>query len=117
MRNSGTDQLWLRDFTETFRKQRALAERALSQIDDQQFFAAIDGESNSLALLVKHVSGNLRSRWTDFLTTDGEKPSRDRDSEFELSSADTRDALMARWADGWQTLFATLESLGPADLV
>ena len=99
-----------------FRKYKAMAERALAQVDDTQFFAAPGPEENSLALLLKHVAGNQRSRWTDFLTTDGEKPDRQRDEEFERRPDDTRAALMARWEDGWRRLFATLEPLGEADL-
>jgi hypothetical protein len=111
-----TEQLWLDDLANTLRKQKALAERALAQVDEAQFFATIDEEANSLALLVKHMAGNLKSRWTDFLTTDGEKPARDRDSEFEDAGTDSRATLMARWEDGWSALFSTLGSLGTSDL-
>jgi hypothetical protein len=100
-----------------FRKYKAMAERAMAQIDDAQFFAAPGPEENSVALLVKHVAGNQRSRWTDFLTSDGEKPDRHRDEEFERRPADTRVALMARWEDGWRLLFAALEPLGEGDLL
>jgi len=99
-----------------FRATKSLADKALAQIDDAAFFRAIDPESNSPALIVKHVAGNLISRWTDFLSTDGEKPDRDRDSEFEVVGADTRASTMARWEKGWATLFATLDALAPADL-
>src|SRR6476620_4271254 len=74
----------------TFRRQKELAERALSQVDDQDFFRTIDAESNSIAIVVKHVGGNLKSRWTDFLTTDGEKPERDRDGEFLVADETNR---------------------------
>ncbi len=107
---------FLDDALAQFRKYRALAEAALAQVDDAAFFAAPGPDENSLALLVKHVAGNQRSRWTDFLTTDGEKPDRRRDEEFERLPDDTRAALMARWDDGWRRLFAALEPLTEADL-
>ena len=108
--------LLLRDIAATFRRQKELAERAIAQLDDRDFARTIDPESNSVAILVKHVAGNLRSRWTDFLTTDGEKPDRDRDDEFVLSPADDRASLMRRWEDGWAALFTTLDTLRPEDL-
>jgi hypothetical protein len=98
-----------------FRSLKTTADRALAQIDDAAFFRALDPESNSPALVVKHVAGNLRSRWTDFLTTDGEKPDRNRDTEFVTEGADSRVSLMRRWDAGWETLFATLAALTPAD--
>ncbi len=107
---------FLSDARREFRRTKSLADRALEQIDDAQFTAVLDRESNSLALIVKHLAGNLRSRWTDFLTTDGEKPDRDRDSEFELVAADTRASLMERWERGWATCIAAIESLAPDDL-
>lgn len=98
----------------TFRDYKAMVEKAIEQISDDEFFAAIDPESNSIAVIVKHVAGNLVSRWTDFLTTDGEKPDRDRDTEFEVI-ADTRASLMEFWHRGWQTLFDNVEPLAVAD--
>ena len=98
------------------RKLKAQADKAMSQIDDAQFFALLDPDANSIALIVKHVAGNMRSRWTDFLTTDGEKPDRHRDTEFERDAADTRQAIAARWDAGWELLFNTIASLGPDDL-
>lgn len=106
----------LDDIELTFRKQKELAERAMAQIDDDQFFRTIDAESNSIAVIAKHVGGNLRSRWTDFLTTDGEKPDRDRDSEFVASGSAGRAAVMEVWNGGWAVLLSTFASLGPADL-
>lgn len=106
----------LADITERFVTYRALAEAALAQSDDAAFFAPLDGEANSLAHLVKHLAGNFRSRWTDFLTSDGDKPDRARDTEFELYEADTREALMQRWAAGWRLLDDTLGSLSADDL-
>jgi len=102
------------DALTSFRNYKKLAERAIEQVSDEEFFATIDEEANSIALIVKHIAGNLRSRWTDFLTTDGEKPDRDRDTEFELIG-DRRDSLMKFWEAGWQTLFDTIESLTPKD--
>ncbi len=108
---------YLRLSREHFAAIRRKADRALSQVDDAQFVATLDPESNSLALLVKHLAGNLRSRWTDFLTTDGEKPDRARDAEFVRDDAgDSRAALMQRWEEGWAALFGAIDALGPADL-
>jgi hypothetical protein len=101
----------------TFRRQKELAERALAQVGDRDFFRTIDAESNSLAILVQHVGGNLKSRWTDFLTTDGEKPDRNRDGEFIVGDdARNRSRVMSVWELGWATLFQTLASLRAADL-
>lgn len=94
---------------------RPTAERALTQMSDDAFFAWL-GPQDPVAVLVKHIAGNLRSRWTDPLTTDGEEPDRDRDAEFVLTEADTREALMAAWADGWDRLTSALDALTPADL-
>ncbi len=107
---------YLRDSAATFRKQKALADQSLARVTDAQFFAALDAESNSLAVLVKHMAGNLLSRWTDLLTSDGEKPDRDRDSEFEITPSDTRAALMQSWEAGWTCALDSLEALTPADL-
>ncbi len=98
------------------RRHKEFADQALAQVDDAGFVAALDAESNSLALIVKHVANNLRSRWTDFYDADGEKPDRHRDREFELEPGDTRAALMERWDAGWRCLFATLDTMTPADL-
>lgn len=106
---------YLDDAIRSFRSYKWLAERALEQVSDDEFFFQIDEESNSLALIVKHIAGNQRSRWRDFLTSDGEKPDRHRDTEFELID-DTRESLMAFWETGWTTLFDALESLTPEDL-
>jgi hypothetical protein len=94
---------------------RTLAEKALAQVGDDDLHATLDDDANSLAVLVRHVGNNLRSRWTDFLTTDGEKPDRHRDAEFEARAA-SRAELMAVWDDGWARLLETLESLTPEDL-
>lgn len=106
----------LDDLAERFRSLRELADRALAQVDDEAYFATLDAEGNSVALLAKHVGGNLRSRFSDFLVSDGEKPDRDRDAEFEVRPGDTRATIEESWAAGWATLEATLASLAPADL-
>lgn len=106
----------LEDVILTFQKMKDQGERALAQIDDADFFWTIDAESNSIAVIVKHVGGNLRSRWTDFLSTDGEKPDRDRDGEFIVPGETNRADVMATWNSGWSALFATLRSLAPEDL-
>jgi hypothetical protein len=107
---------FLLDALSEFRKSKSLAEAALAQLDDTAFFAVLGPDENSPALIVKHVTGNQLSRWTDFLVTDGEKPDRHRDEEFERRDADTRAALRARWEQGWARLFAALEPLTEADL-
>lgn len=90
---------------------RELAEGALSQLDDEGFFAPTGPDGTSVAVIVKHLAGNLRSRWTDFLTTDGEKPDRQRDREFALAPEDTRAALMDAWEAGWGVLMGALDGL------
>jgi uncharacterized damage-inducible protein DinB len=97
------------DALESFRNCKKMAERAFAQVSDEEFFKTIDVEANSIAVIVKHIAGNLRSRWTDFLTSDGEKANRNRDTEFEMI-ADTRESLMEFWESGWQTLF---DNVGP----
>lgn len=100
-----------------FRSLKRLGEKALAQVADAAaLHATLDPGSNSLAVLVRHLAGNMRSRWTDFLTTDGEKPDRQRDREFE-SVAATRSELMQEWERGWQCLFDALAALAPADLL
>ena len=99
------DQHYLDESVAQLRKLKAQAERAVEQIDDRAFFALLDPGANSIALIMKHVAGNMQSRWTGFLTTDGEKPNRNRDSEFEQEPADTRAAIMERWRLGWSVLF------------
>jgi uncharacterized damage-inducible protein DinB len=106
----------LADLHHEFQRNKGLAERAMAQLDDPDFFRRPGKLVNPVALIVKHLAGNLASRWTDFLTTDGEKPSRDRDGEFLLTDLDTREHLMAEWKRGWDILFGTLASLTEADL-
>ncbi len=110
-------QHYLEDALQTFRDYKKLAERAFAQISDQDFFKTIDEESNSIAVNIKHMAGNMLSRWTDFLTTDGEKPERNRDIEFVVLPGTTRDEMLAYWEKGWQCVFAAVEPLGPDDLM
>ena len=106
---------YLKDSLDVFRYYKALAERAMAQCSEAQLFESIDPEANSIAIIVKHMAGNMRSRWRDFLTTDGEKPDRNRDTEFE-SPATTRAELMDQWNAGWKWVFDALEPLSDADL-
>jgi hypothetical protein len=106
---------YLEDALPLFRHYKRLAERAMEQVTDEQLFAVLDEEGNSIAIIVKHMTGNMRSRRTNFLTTDGEKPDRNRDGEF-VDPPATRKELMAEWEDGWSRLFAALEPLTDADL-
>jgi len=106
---------YLEDALAVFRYYKKLAERAIEQVSDEHLFNVLDHEANSIAIIVKHMTGNMRSRWTDFLTTDGEKPDRNRDSEF-VGPPATREALMHEWEDGWARVFSALEPLADADL-
>jgi len=107
---------YLEDSLSLFRYYKELAERALIQLTDEQLFANLDEEANSIAVIVKHMTGNMRSRWTGFPDLDGEKPDRDRDAEF-TDPPDSREALLRAWEDGWCCLFAALEPLSDADMV
>jgi hypothetical protein len=106
---------YLKDSIDLFRYYKKLAERAMAQCPDAGLFTVLDAESNSIAIIVKHISGNMRSRWRDFLTTDGEKPDRHRDTEFE-EPPKTRSELMELWERGWKYLFDALEPLTEADM-
>ena len=106
---------YLKDSLAVFRQYKKLAEGAMTQATDAQLYVTLDSEANSIALLVKHMAGNMRSRWTDFLTADGEKPDRHRDSEF-VEPPPTREALMQLWENGWNCVFTALEPLKDADL-
>src|SRR5580658_862485 len=105
----------LEDSLGIFHYYKTLAERAMEQVTDQQLFATLDADMNSIAVIVKHMYGNMRSRWTDFLTSDGEKPDRDRDTEFE-SPATSRAQLISQWEAGWKYVFDALTPLTDADL-
>jgi hypothetical protein len=106
---------YVEDSISLFRYYKKLADRAIEQCPDEGLFATLDGESNSIAIIVKHTSGNMRSRWTDFLNSDGEKPDRNRDSEFEEPPG-TREELLAMWERGWGYLFGALEPLTEAHM-
>ena len=104
------------DIRHEFRRHKELADRAIAGLDDESFFRVPAPQVNSIAIIVKHLAGNLRSRWAEFLTSDGEKPMRDRDGEFLLNPADSRASLISAWDAGWLTLFGALGQLGEGDL-
>jgi hypothetical protein len=106
---------YLEESLAVLRQYKQLAERAIAQVTDEQLLTALDEEMNSIAILVKHMAGNMRSRWTDFLTSDGEKPNRNRDNEF-IEPHKTRRELMQLWEEGWARVFSALEPLSDADL-
>lgn len=103
------------DILRQLRKYKALGEAAMAQVSDEQLLAAPGAESNSIGLIVKHMAGNMRSRWRDFLTSDGEKPDRDRDREFVQAGSESRESVLQQWQEGWSCTFAALEGLQPAD--
>jgi len=98
------------------RGQKRLAEGAIAQLSDEELFRTLDPESNSVAILMKHMAGNMHSRFTDFLTTDGEKPTRHRDQEFVINSSASRADIMRYWEQGWQIVLDTIKSLKPEDV-
>lgn len=108
---------YLEDATTQFRKLKSLGDKALAQVDATSFFQVLAPEENSIAIVVKHLAGNMRSRWRDFLTSDGEKPDRHRDQEFEQKQEDTQASLFAEWEAGWDLFLKTLEELTPEDLL
>jgi hypothetical protein len=110
-------QHYLDDALHTFREYKKLAEGALAQTSDEDFFRTLDEESNSIAVIVKHMAGNMLSRWTDFLTSDGEKPNRNRDMEFVMLPETTRAEMLAFWEKGWQAVFDAIEPLTADDLM
>ena len=110
-------QHYLDDALRRFRDYKKLAERAFAQISDEDFFRTLDEESNSIAINMKHMAGNMISRWTDFLTTDGEKPERNRDLEFVILPETSKDDMLAYWERGWQCVFDAVEPLKPEDLM
>src|SRR5262245_7328979 len=109
-------QHYLENVIAEFRSLKKLGDRAMEQLDDQQLFVTLDAESNSVAVIVKHLAGNMRSRWMDFLTSDGEKPDRFRDQEFIIDTNTKRDEVMAWWERGWKYVFDALEPLSPEDV-
>jgi hypothetical protein len=114
--NDPLGQHYLADALKVFRTYKELGERAIAQARDEDLFVTLDPEANSIALVVKHMWGNMRSRWTDFLTSDGEKPDRNRDTEFVQDEGLTRADVLHWWADGWQLVFDAVEPLDAADL-
>jgi hypothetical protein len=108
---------YLEEMKRQFRGHKRMGEAALAQLDEKDFFVALDSESNSVAALVRHIAGNARSRFTDFLTSDGEKPDRFRDREFEVSDKTTRAEVMRWWEQAWEHVFSALDSLTPADML
>ncbi len=115
MSNEEIIRIYLSETVEAFRSYKKLAERAMEQVSDEEFFKTIDAEANSIATIAKHIGGNLRSRWTDFLTSDGEKADRNRDSEF-VTDGDMRASVMQFWEDGFKILFDSLRALTAEDL-
>ena len=114
--NANPADLFLQDVRIQARKLKELADKAVAQMRDEDLTVVLDPESNSVAMIIQHLAGNLRSRWTDFLTADGEKPDRDRDAEFEAHDGTTRAGLLAAWDEGWECLFSTLDGLTAEDL-
>lgn len=108
--------MYLRDIARTYRNYKTLGERGMAQVSDDQLHALVDPDANSIAIIAQHLAGNLRSRFTDFLTTDGEKPNRNRDGEFEMPDLATRDQILRSWASGWTPALAAIDALSPADL-
>jgi len=108
---------YLEEACRQMRGHKRMGEGAMSQLKDEDFFVTLDPESSSVAILIKHLAGNMRSRFTDFLTTDGEKPDRFRDQEFELASSTTRADVMQWWEEGWACVFAAIDPLKPEDVM
>ncbi len=108
---------YLEEVARQFRGHKRMGEAAMAQLNDEEFFVTLDAEANSVAILVKHLAGNMRSRFTDFLTSDGEKPDRFRDQEFLLGPGTTRADVMQWWEQGWKHVFDTLEQLRPEDVM
>ena len=108
---------YLENSISEFKKLKQLGDKSFLQMKDEDFFWSPDEESNSIAIIIRHMSGNMISRWTDFLTTDGEKPNRKRDEEFEKIFYTDKDDVISRWEKGWNRLFKTLESLNVDDLM
>lgn len=108
---------YLSDVLRNLRSYKKLAEEALTQTTDEEIFRQIDPEANSIAMLIKHMAGNMRSRWTDFLTSDGEKPDRHRDREFEIAPGTSREQVMVWWENGWKCVFEAITPLKPEDLL
>jgi hypothetical protein len=108
---------YLEEARRQLRGHKRMGEGAMNQLRDEEFFVALDPDSNSIAVLVKHLAGNMRSRFTDFLTSDGEKPDRFRDREFEISPATTRGEVLSWWEEGWTCVFSAIDSLKSEDVM
>jgi hypothetical protein len=108
-------QNYFDDALSSFRAYKKLADKAIAQLKDEEFFVTLDEEANSIAVVMKHMAGNMLSRWTDFLTSDGEKPNRNRDMEFVIEPQTTKDDVIAYWERGWKAVFDALEPLRPED--
>jgi hypothetical protein len=114
--NESLGKHYLEDSISSLRAYKKLAEKALAQLNEDEFFIMLDREANSIAVIMKHMAGNMFSRWTDFLTSDGEKPDRNRDMEFVIEPKTSKDDVLAYWEKGWQRVFDALEPLNPEDL-
>jgi hypothetical protein len=113
--NEALAEEYLADAIASFRAYKKLTDKAIAQVTDEELFVTLDEESNSIAVVMKHLAGNMVSRWTDFLTSDGEKPDRNRDMEFVIESNTTRDDVISYWERGWKCVFDAIEPLTPAD--
>lgn len=107
----------LAEAVRVLRQYKGLADRAVAQLTPEAIFQTVDSESNSIAVIMQHMAGNMRSRWTDFLTSDGEKPDRNRDAEFEIAAGTTITHLQSAWEDGWRCTLGAIEALTPEDLL
>jgi Protein of unknown function (DUF1572) len=107
---------YLKDVLRQYRLYKGYVDKALPRVPDQDLHTALDANSNSIAIIIKHVTGNLRSRFRDFLTADGEKPDRLRDTEFEMPERASRDEMLTWWEDAWTIVFGAIEALAPEDL-
>jgi len=108
-------QNYFEDALSSFRAYKKLADKAIAQLQDEEFFVSLDEEANSVAVVMKHMVGNMLSRWTDFLTSDGEKPNRNRDMEFVIEPQTSKDDVLAYWERGWKSVFDALEPLRVED--
>jgi Protein of unknown function (DUF1572) len=115
--NADLSTHYLDEARRQMRGQKRMGEGAMAQLRDEDFFVTLDAESNSVAIVVKHLAGNMRSRFTDFLSSDGEKPNRFRDREFEVTGATTRAEIMKWWEEGWASVFGAIEGLKPEDVM
>jgi uncharacterized protein DUF1572 len=114
--NDAIGQDYLADSVSSFRAYKKLADKAIEQLQDAEFFVTLDEEANSVAVVMKHMAGNMISRWTDFLTSDGEKPDRNRDMEFVITADTSKQAVLEYWERGWKTVFDAVEPLRIEDL-